>query len=40
MDNYINKSYSSIHILKWKKYFQEDSADKGQGEELKLPVVK
>ena len=27
MEKYINKSYSSIHILKGQKYFQKDSAD-------------
>ena len=27
MEKYINKSYSSIHVLKWENYFQKDSAD-------------
>ena len=27
MEKYINKSYSSIHALKWENYFQKDLAD-------------
>ena len=27
MEKYINKSYSSIHVLKWENCFQKDSAD-------------
>ena len=27
MEKYINKSYSSIHVLRLERYFQKDSAD-------------
>ena len=27
MEKYVNKTYSSIHKLKWENDFQEDSAD-------------